>query len=157
MTDERKLQIISEFEPLIHKLAYSYKIFGFTKQELMQEIKTHICAKLEDFNSTKGSLPYFVELVVRNKLNNLYKSPYNEKEVLKPKIYRKEKIEDYSLAEKRALEVAHDLLVKEKHKDLIFDVLKGKPLRYVGDKYKVSHQTVNNIYKEFIDKVKKEL
>ena len=155
MNNERKTEILLQYDNLIKKLCYSYRIFGFTKEELMQEVRTHIAHKLDDFDETLSRLEFYIPLVIKNKLNNMFKSPKNQKDY--PVGVVKDEEIFYTEFECDTLQLAFELLDNHEHKDLIFDKINGYTFRELEKKYGVSKSTAHRIYDSFLKSVRNEL
>lgn len=151
--------IIDKYHNLIKKMCYKYDIRGYTKEELVQEIKTYLCIKLDEYDSNRGSYATFIKNYSRNKLRNMYKSSHNKVLDLEM-VYMQElhdKGGDYTYREDVALSVAFELAYKSEYKDILLDVIKGVSYRDVGEKYNVSKDKVYRVWKEFIKEVKENI
>ena len=159
MTNTEKAMIIDKYDNLIKKMCYKYNIRGYTKSELIQEIRTYLCIKLDEYDSDKGSYATFIKNYSRNKLRNMYKSSHN-KEIDLESLYMQNlhnKGGDYTYREDVALSVAFELAYKSEYKDILLDVIKGMSYRDVGYKYNVSKDKVYRVWNDFIKEVKESL
>lgn len=162
MDNKEKEQIILKYSNLIHSLIHRYKINNFTHEELFQEVVTHLCNKLGEYDSNLTKVSTFVYVVVNNKLKNMIKSKHNTyMEMINIEENNMEdllsEIAPYSPSERIALEVAFDILRHDKNKDVIIRVMQGETQTNIAKDYGVSKKRINNIWREYINKVRGEL
>ena len=161
MTNEQKENIIIDYNNLIHSIICRYNIFGFTYEELYQEVITHLANKLDNYDHSKSKLSTYITLVTKNKLNNLYTNKRNVQEI---PFGGKEDVEthvepDYELSpvEVEALATMKENIDKHEHKELLNELINGYNQQGVADKYGYTREWVNKIWRLFVNEVKESL
>lgn len=152
---QNKKKILS----LIHK--YKNVIHDYEVEDLYQEVLTHLDVKLNDYDESKASIDTFVYMVTKNKLYNMANNKHNYTDTLvgEGTMERlvEERREDYTLADKEALEIAFDLIGKHEHKAALFDLIKGETQQHVAKKYGYSQQNLSKVWKKLIEQIQHEL
>ena len=168
MTIEEKEEIIMSYNDMFYFQCRKYNnmIWDLDFEELVQEIRTHVSDKLDDYDSSKSSVSTFVYMVTRNKLENMRKYLQRRRNVEPQPLDNLEEdlidviLENYdgiTVREKEILEIAFDMVEDEDNKNIIMDFIKTGDKVAVGKKYGLSRQRVYQIIKKFGEKVKEEL
>lgn len=162
MDNEKKENIIIKFQGLINMLLSRYNILDMSYEDLKQEVLTHISEKLDDYEESKSALSSYIYMITKNKLNNLYHSKKNinrgDYEIkLNDCLLVFEELSPYTPNERIAIEVAYDVFNQYKHKDVIELILKGFKQSDISRAYGVSQSYINQIFKDYIEKVKSAL
>lgn len=159
MDNDKKENIIIKFQGLINMLLSRYNILDMSYEDLKQEVLTHVSEKLDEYDKSKSALSSYIYMVTKNKLNNLYHSKKNinrgDYEIkLNDCLLVFEELSPYTPNERIAIEVAYDVLNQYPRKDVIELILKGFKQADIARAYGVSKSYINQIFKDYIEKVK---
>jgi len=171
--DKTKERVIIDFENMIHKhcIMYNNMIKDMDYDDIVQEVKTHIAFKLDEYDSDKSSVSTYVYTVIRNKLENLSKFSrrrkrnFNVKDVMVDRydngiaellLGGQDERSDY---ENEVLKIAYRAFDGEsdRNKDILKRIFRGERYENIAKDYKISTGQIGNIKNKFIKEVKSEL
>ena len=139
-------------------LKYQHLIHDHELEDLLQEGRTHLWKRLDDYNPHKGKATTFAHVIVENKFKNMVKSRKNNRDI-PIEINEEELIEDNNLSniEKKELRDIILYIHDYKYKDIITKIALGFTMEFIGKEYNISKQRVSKIWNEFIKNFKEEI
>jgi len=156
-----KEEVLLQYDGLIYKLSYKYLhvIKDLELEDIVQECRTHVANKLEQYNPNKSALSTYITIICTHKLQNMSRRskmsiPYDE---VSMEILFWEIAKEYSPNEKKTLEMAY--LVAREHNEtkIILKILQYNNQSEVAKEMGVSRQRISKIWNDYIREVKEKL